>query len=103
MTYYEKRIKQFKKNAKKYPDIQRLVEQGKYYDELTDNQKSRWAIYYGFSSRETFEWIQRVTDKSLHFQITERPTPPTADDLKLMLGEVGRYIVEQAKKSEGGC
>ena len=69
-----------------WPDVQVLVENHKYYDELTDRQKRRFCSMNGIS-RRVFEEIALLLFGDLHLLLMEFD-PPTGEEVAEIKAEI---------------
>lgn len=69
-----------------WPDVQVLVENHKYYDQLTDRQKRRFCSMNGISVRD-YEAIALSLFGDLHLLLMKFD-PPTGEEIRQIKGEI---------------
>lgn len=81
-----------KHDAERFSDVLLLIHQGKYYDDLTDEQKERYCLYKG-SDRKIVEDVQfYLFDGNMHFLLEENELPPTTEEMKGIIDDVERKL-----------
>lgn len=73
-------------NCAPYADVLTLIRQGRYFDELTDDERRRYVEYFYNTTLETFETVMKmvaaVSDEppNYHFTLEKRAPPKTEID-----------------------
>lgn len=65
----------------KFADIEQLIKERAYYDELTEEQKQRYFSFIETDKRDELEALWLFAFGDLHFQISKFD-PPTVEELK---------------------
>lgn len=68
-----------------------LINQGAYYDELTEEEKGIYCAYIGHE-REAMEQVEMVVTGTLHFQLERKAPPPTREEMARIAEEVQKII-----------
>ena len=70
------------KRSNPYADIERLIEQHRLYDEITDEQRARYCEYIGIP-QDIFEEIDLAVlgDNSVYLRKIDPPTPEELSDI----------------------
>lgn len=63
-----------------YSDVLALIRQGVFYDELTEEQRQRYAEYRG-TTMECIETVETAVCGCLHFLIEQKPTPGNIEEI----------------------
>lgn len=103
MSKYEARINRVESAVNMSPDMSlsiNLINRGAYYDELTEAEKDAYIRYLGFDDREVWESVERTVLESLgefdesflHFRLTPKPKPPTAEEHRRNVAEVEQFV-----------
>ena len=102
------RVKKLEKMRKaEFFEIQKLVLQGAYYDELSEDQKETYRRYKesiggvadDISGAELEILINGISKKdAYHFQLSPRKRPPTEEEMKQIVEEVESYFSEKKKE-----
>lgn len=88
MKNYDKRLKKLESNpAQQWRDVRCLICQGRYYDELSDEQQMRYCEYRGIE-RNAFEEVETAVSGSLHFRLEPKPDPPTPSKLREIIKQL---------------
>lgn len=88
MKNYDKRLKKLESNpAQQWRDVRCLICQGRYYDELSDEQRHRYCEYWG-TERNAFEEVETAVSGSLHFRLEPKPDPPTPSKLREIIKQL---------------
>ena len=79
------------KRSSPYADIEKLIEQHRLYDEITDEQRARYCEYIGIP-QDIFEEIDLAVLGDLHTSL-RKFDPPTPEELNEILIEAktGKY------------
>lgn len=95
---YLQRVKRLeKKHHVEFEEVLRLIKQGAYYDELTDEEKYNYCEYQG-TDKETMETIEMYLNKTLHFKLEKKPKPPTKEEFERNRKEIEEYMDECIKE-----
>lgn len=83
------------KHSNPYADIERLIEQHRLYDEITDEQRARYCAYVGVP-QDIFEEIDLTIFGDLHTSL-RKFDPPTPEELSDVLAEAraGKFRIER--------
>ena len=73
------------KRGSPYADIEKLIEQHRLYDEITDEQRARYCEYVGIP-QDVFEEIDLAVLGDLHTSL-RKFDPPTPEELSDVLAE----------------
>lgn len=108
-----KRLEATNKGISLYPDILQLIKNGTYYDQLTDDQKSRYVQYRYGISRKTYEDLELMVNFEgapydflhtaediaesgvFHFLLEYVPRPVTEEEFEKNRQEIEAYLYEQ--------
>ena len=77
-------------NAKK---IEAWTNTGRFYDELSDDEKDIYALYCGFD-RQPMEDVEKAVNGSLHFRLPKREKVPSSEDMKERIAEVEALVMQ---------
>ena len=79
------------KRSNPYADIERLIEQHRLYDEITDEQRARYCEYIGIP-QDIFEEIDLAVlgDNSVYLRKIDPPTPEELSDI-LTEAKAGKF------------
>lgn len=94
MVRVEMRLRKLERVGGEHGDIIRLIRQGAYYDELSEQEQRRYCLYrYGFDHHPEIE-ISKIFgyEFDLHFQLERRPPPPTEKELAAAVAEVEQIM-----------
>lgn len=88
-----------------YLEIVKLIKQGAFYDDLTDELKDLYCRYRGFD-REAMESVNRMVaecegmnpDTYLHFRLERKPKPMNDEQTRIQVSEIVQEIEEQLLK-----
>ena len=87
---YEKRLERLESRpAQQWSDVCCWVCQGRFYDELDEEQRARYCAYRGVD-RTALEEVEHAVSGTLHFKLERKPEPPTPSKLR----EIADYIEE---------
>ena len=81
LSEVKRRLRKFQKETMQAggitPVVAAIIREGRYYDELTPQEKKEVAAYWG-TDRDTFEVVHGgiFNNYSLHFRIERKPQPP---------------------------
>ena len=81
LSEVKRRLRKFQKETREAqeltPVVADIIREGRYYDELTPQEKEEVAGYWG-TDRDTFEVVHGgiFNNYSLHFRIERKPQPP---------------------------
>lgn len=81
LSEVKRRLRKFQKETRQAggitPVVADIIREGRYYDELTPQEKAEVAAYWG-TDRDTFEVVHGgiFNNYSLHFRIERKPQPP---------------------------
>ena len=93
MRNFENRIRRLEKNipADSFSDIQELIQNKVFYDELTPEQRQRYIIdYHELPSLDIFEEIHLAACGDLHFPLKkkEKPLIPGSPEFRARVQEI---------------
>lgn len=87
---FEKRLEKLESRpAQPWQAVRCWICQGKYYDELNDEQQQRYCEYIG-TTPEVFADCNLAVTGSLHIKLEPKPDPPTSSRLR----QIADYIEE---------
>lgn len=106
MASYKRELEQIRrkireKNSADYKDIVELINQGKYYDELSEEQQIRYKAYkesLGGCANDVscaeleVEFMDIPKEQAFHFQLSKRQKPPTNEELAQIIAEVQEIL-----------
>ena len=91
-----RRIKHLEAKTKpQFAEVLEWIRVGRFYDELTDQEKDRYCEYRGHD-REAMEEIEMMVTGDIHFLLERKPIPPTKAQMQQIRQEIEDYI-------EGRC
>lgn len=89
---YERRLEKLESNpSQQWRDVRCLICQGKYYDELTAEQQTRYCEYIG-TTPEAFADCNLAVTGSLHIRLESKPDPPTPSKLREIIKQIQSYL-----------
>ena len=94
MNGIKKRIQLLEaKRSSPYADIEKLIEQHKLYDEITDEQRARYCAFIGIP-QDIFEEINLAVlgDNSVYLRKIDPPTPEELSDV-LAEARAGKFRI----------
>lgn len=83
MDGIKKRLQKLEaKRSSPYADIEKLIEQHRLYDEITDEQRARYCAFIGIP-QDVFEEIDLAVlgDNSVYLRKIDPPTPEELHDI----------------------
>lgn len=101
-----------------YPDVVKLIKNGTYYDQLTDDQKDRYVQYRYGISRKVYEDLELMvnfegapydflhTDEDIkesgvfHFLLDFVPRPPTPEEFEQNRREIEEFFYQLEEDPE---
>ena len=86
MKEYQRRIKALETASPAFADVLKLIRRGARYDELNDQQKSRYCALLG-TPQKVYEEIELAVVGDLHI-LLQKFEPPTPDELKEIIDEL---------------
>lgn len=86
MKEYQRRIKALETASPAFADVLKLIRRGARYDELNDQQKSRYCSMIG-TPQKLYEEITLDVVGDLHI-LLQKFDPPTPDELKEIVDEL---------------
>ena len=86
MKTYQRRLKALEAASPAFADVLKLIRRGARYDELNDQQKSRYCSMIG-TPQKLYEEITLAVVGDLHI-LLQRFDPPTPDELKEIIDEL---------------
>ena len=96
MRNIERRLTRLEiQKGEQYSDVLALIKKGKYYDELTEAERERYAQYYysGNVTAKTIKTMHEMMGISLHFKLERKPKPPTPEEMEQRRREIEEYFV----------
>lgn len=88
MKNYQRRLAKIEAASPAFADVLKLIRRGARYDELNDQQKSRYCSMIG-TPRKVYEQIELAVVGDLH-TLLQKFEPPTPDELKEIIDELGQ-------------
>ena len=88
MKNYQKRLMALEAASPAFADVLKLIRRGARYDELNDQQKSRYCSMIG-TPQKVYEGVELAVVGDLHI-LLQKFDPPTPDELKEIIGELER-------------
>ena len=92
MKSYQKRLIALETASPAFADVLKLIRRGARYDELNDQQKSRYCSMIG-TPRRVYEEIELAVVGDLH-TLLQKIEPPTPDELRSVIEEL-EIIINQ--------
>ena len=86
MKTYQRRLKALETASPAFADVLKLIRRGARYDELNDQQKSRYCSMIG-TPQKLYEEITLDVVGDLHI-LLQKFDPPTPDELKEIVDEL---------------
>ena len=80
-----------------YLTIYELIRQGKFYDQLTADQRDEFCRYRGLN-RAALEEVERAVNGTIHFPLTKKPFEQTKDQLQPIINEIERAVLDDGGK-----
>ena len=85
---YKTRINRLEKRFDNtFADVLVWIKEKRYYDEMTDYEKSTYCNYWG-CEKSIMEEIKLTITGTLHFQIEQKPTPLTPEQHQKCIKEI---------------
>ena len=91
MKNYQKRLIALEAASPAFADVLKLIRRGARYDELNDQQKSRYCSMIG-PPRRVYEEIELAVVGDLHI-LLQKVDPPTLEELKSIVDELKHSIL----------
>ena len=92
MKTYQRRLKALEAASPAFADVLKLIRRGARYDELDDQQKSRYCALLG-TPQKVYEEIELAVVGDLH-TLLQKFEPPTPDELRSVVEEL-EIIINQ--------
>ena len=86
MKTYQRRLKALEAASPAFADVLKLIRRGARYDELNDQQKSRYCALI-VTPQKVYEEIELAVVGDLH-TLLQKFDPPTPDELKEITDEL---------------
>ena len=86
MKSYERRLIALEAASPAFADVLKLIRRGARYDELDDQQKSRYCSMIG-TPQKVYEGVELAVVGDLH-TLLQKFEPPTPDELKEIIDEL---------------
>ena len=86
MKTYQRRLKALEAASPAFADVLKLIRRGARYDELNDQQKSRYCALIG-TPQKVYEESELAVVGDLH-TLLQKFDPPTPDELKEITDEL---------------
>ena len=90
MKEYQRRIKALETASPAFADVLKLIRRGARYDELNDQQKSRYCSMIG-TPQKVYEEIVLAVLGDLHI-ILQKFDPPAPEELKSIVDEIEQTV-----------
>lgn len=92
-SLFERRVEKLEaKSGQEYSDINCLICQGRFYDELSEEQRYRYCEYYGVD-KQAFEEVNLAVIGTLHFRLERKLKPPTSSEMNVLIEETENLII----------
>lgn len=91
MKTYQRRLKALETASPAFADVLKLIRRGARYDELNDQQKSRYCSMIG-TPQKVYEEIALDVVGDLHI-LLQRFDSPTPDELKEIIDELEQTVL----------
>ncbi len=89
---YKSRINRLEKRFScEFADVLEWVKKGRYYDELSNEEKNYYCHYWGYE-KKTIEEIELAIMGTLHFKTERKPTPPTPEQYQELIGKIEKAL-----------
>ena len=92
MKSYQKRLIALETASPAFADVLKLIRRGARYDELNDQQKSRYCSMIG-TPQKVYEEIELAVVGDLHI-LLQKFDPPTPDELRQITADIEKQIIE---------
>lgn len=96
MKTYQRRLKALEAASPAFADVLKLIRRGARYDELNDQQKSRYCALIG-TSQKVYEEIELAVVGDLHI-LLQKFDPPTLEELRDIIEE-HEIIINERKEN----
>ena len=90
MKEYQRRIKALETASPAFADVLKLIRRGARYDELNDQQKSRYCALIG-TPQKVYEEIVLAVLGDFHI-ILQKFDPPAPEELKSIVDEIEQTV-----------
>ena len=91
MKSYQKRLIALETASPAFADVLKLIRRGAHYDELNDQQKSRFCSMLG-TPQKVYEEIALAVVGDLHI-LLQKFDPPTPEELKAIVDELKHSLL----------
>ena len=96
MKTYQRRLKALEAASPAFADVLKLIRRGARYDELNDQQKSRYCALIG-TPQKVYEEIELAVVGDLH-TLLQKFDPPTPEELRDIIEE-HEIIINERKEN----
>ena len=96
MKNYQRRLAKIEAASPAFADVLKLIRRGARYDELNDQQKSRYCSMIG-TPRKVYEEIELAVVGDLH-TLLQKIDPPTPEELRDIIEE-HEIIINERKEN----
>ena len=86
MKNYQRRLAKIEAASPAFADVLKLIRRGARYDELDDQQRSRYCSMIG-TPQKVYEGVELAVVGDLHI-LLQKFDPPTPDELKEIIDEL---------------
>lgn len=99
-SLFERRVEKLEaKSGQEYSDINCLICQGRFYDELSEEQRYRYCEYYGVD-KQAFEDVNLAVIGTLHFKLEHKRKPSTRAEMNALIEEIEKLVIISDDKKE---
>ena len=99
-SMFENRVEKLEaKSGQEYSDIHWLICQGRFYDELSEEQQYRYCSYFGVD-KQAFEAVNLAVTGTLHFKLERHRKPPTRPEMDALIEEIKNMIINTDNRKE---
>ena len=96
MKTYQRRLKALETASPAFADVLKLIRRGARYDELDDQQKSRYCSMIG-TPQKVYEGVELAVVGDLH-TLLQKFEPPTPEELRDIIEE-HEIIINERKEN----
>lgn len=85
------RLAKLQREEDSFPDVLRWIAERRFYDELADTERARYAAYWNTTPR-VLEELELAATSTLHKPLERRPKPPTQEEHREIIKELERMV-----------
>lgn len=84
------RLAKLQRKGGSFPDVLRWIAEGRFYGELADTARARYAAYWNFWFWPILGY--NLSTGTLHKPLERRPKPPTQEEHREIIKELERIV-----------